>query len=194
MRTPALHLVLVWSLAVTVALVCRQGVAAPAEEGVGDDAAIEPMKKEPAREKTVEPTEEELAPRKPECPPPAPCVCKEQPARAPVFVVDWAHLADLTRGDPGVLALAQNGEKRTRGASLLAHGGVGIGLAVTFVGYLRHVQTGQWSRGTELTFAGGLFLAALSAITAWNYAPDRGDMADAVNYWNQRHPDRPLAP
>jgi hypothetical protein len=150
-------------------------------EGFIDDAALGPVTETPAG-------------KKPEPPQACACAAKERPARLPVFVVDWGHLAELTKSDPDVLAVAENGEKRARGASLLAHGGVGVGLAVTFVGFLRHVQTGQWSKATELTFAGGLVMAALSALAAWNYAPDHGDLADAVNLWNLRHPDKPLAP
>jgi hypothetical protein len=150
-------------------------------EGFIDDAALEPVTETPAG-------------NMPEPPQACTCAAKERPVRLPVFVVDWGHLAGLTKSDPDVLAVAENGEKRARGASLLGHGGVGVGLAVTFVGFLRHVQTGQWSKGTELTFAGGLVMAALSALAAWNYAPDHGDLADAVNLWNLRHPDRPLAP
>lgn len=142
----------------------------------------------------VEIVKAEAAPKPSACPPAPRCSCKEQPRRMPTFVVDWGHLAELTKSDADVFARAEMLERRQAGASLLARSAIGVGLAIVALGTIDRLATGAWRDGMPWAVAGGVAAAVISAVSAWNYAPDHGDLADAVNLWNRRHPDKPLAP
>jgi hypothetical protein len=149
--------------------------------GFIDDAAIELAKEEPAA-------------KQPARPPAAERPAKKAPPRMPIFVADYGHLAELTRSDPEIFERAQLMERRQSGASLIAHLGIGMGVGMFGLLMIDRVASGEWRKGPEWAAIGGAIVAVVSALIAWNYAPDRGDMVDAVNLWNLRHPDKPLAP
>jgi hypothetical protein len=151
------------------------------QDGFVDDAAVELVK-------------DEAVAKKPERPQPAACPVQQSQPRMPMFVEDWGHLAELTKSDPDVFARAELMGRRQSGASLLAHLGIGVGLGMIGLGAADRAASGEWSNGMNWLVIAGAAAAVISGITAWNYAPDRGDMANAVNLWNRRHPDKPLAP
>jgi hypothetical protein len=154
---------------------------------LADDTAAEiPAKAaEPRNEKDVDKTGRV---------PLATALVEAKPARLPVYVENWARLAELTRSDPVVLAQADFWASR-RWYTLWDLGTVFLlGSGVAAYGTFDRLATDHWTKTTKWSLAGGLSVAIVSLLTAWAIFPDRDDLLTVINQWNLRHPGQPLAP
>lgn len=111
-----------------------------------------------------------------------------------LYIQDWGHLADVTRSDAQVFAWADSLATRDRASSQITTSGLLVGGSAATVGTLSRLATDRWTNLTKWSVAGGLGLVIVTAAISWLVAPDHSDLAAVVNEWNQRHPDRPLAP
>lgn len=116
------------------------------------------------------------------------------PTRPPVYVIDWARLADLTAPDRGLGPEVKAYAERYQSIHAPVQAGIALGIAATLVGGLSSLPEGHWSTFGKWSVGAGLGLVAASALVAWLAEPDRDDFLTLVNKWNLRHPDRPLAP
>lgn len=152
------------------------------EETQKEDATVAPKAK---------PVEKTTLPAKPA----AAAVCNCGPARPPLplYVEDWARLADLTQADPVVFSKADFWRSR-QDTSRWLFAGVILGGGAAALASFDRLGTGRWTDTNKWMLAGGLSAAVLSVLTYWAFAPDRDDLLTVINHWNLRHPDQTLAP
>jgi hypothetical protein len=117
-----------------------------------------------------------------------------EPAPLPVYIENWARLAEFTKSDRVVFAQADRWATRRwyAGSDLGALFLLGSGVAA--IGTFDRLATNHWTNTSKWTLATGLSVAIVALITAWAILPDRDDFLTVINQWNARHPDRPLAP
>jgi hypothetical protein len=124
----------------------------------------------------------------------ATAVIGANPERPPVYIENWAQLAEFTRSDRVVFAQADRWATRRwyAGSDLGALFLLGSGIAA--IGTFDRLAANHWTNASKWTLASGLSVAIVALITAWAILPDRDDFLTVINQWNARHPDRPLAP
>lgn len=135
-------------------------------------------------------------------PPPVESAKLPQPARTAVspphpvvlYIQDWEHLAELTRPDSEIFDRADSLSLRDSASRQIITVGWLLGGSVAASATIARLSTDHWTSFTKGGLAGGLSLLAVSYVISWFVAPNHGDLASVVNGWNQRHPDRPLAP
>jgi len=111
-----------------------------------------------------------------------------------LYIQDWEHLADVTRSDAEVFDRADSLSMRGSASRQITTAGWLLGGSIAASAAIARLSTDHWTSFTKDGLAGGLGLLAVSYAISWFVAPDHGDLAAVVNEWNQRHPDRPLAP
>lgn len=135
----------------------------------------------------------------------APTTSAEKPVttpRARVFVKDLKHLSELVASDLEVRPKADDLVQRETSANVALYGGMIGGSAVALGGFFLLPKSdcldigGQQSCGygaehfTALAIGSGLMIAGLVIYQV--VKPDRKDVLDVLNLWNQRHPEEPF--
>jgi hypothetical protein len=138
----------------------------------------------------------------PAAPAPAPAPAAPPDLRAPLYVKDLDHLAELVKSDPVIAPKANRITTRRRAAYATMGVGLGVSAALTVVGIKqmnREFDRAFDSPGFEepgnagqATFASGLVVAVVTLITAAIIAPKHDDLLDVINGWNERHPEEPF--
>jgi len=135
-------------------------------------------------------------PPRAEAPPPAtpakPSVSPPHPVV--LYIQDWAHLAEVTRSDEQIFSRADDLTDRESGSRQIAVVGFLLGGSLATVATVSRLSTDHWTDFTKWGLAAGVSGAAVGWAIAWLVAPSHSDLVSVVNEWNQRHPDRPLAP
>ena len=111
-----------------------------------------------------------------------------------LYIQDWEHLAEVTRSDPQLFERADYLSDRARASRQFTTVGWLLGGSVAAVATISRLSTDHWTNFTKGGVASGLGALAVTYAISWFVAPDHSDLAAVVNEWNQRHPDRPLAP
>ena len=111
-----------------------------------------------------------------------------------LYIQDWSHLAEVTRTDAQVFARADYLAMRSEASRQVTIVGWLLGGSVALAGTISRLSTDHWTDFTKWSVGGGLGLVALTSAISWLVEPNHSDLAAVVNDWNQRHPDRPLAP
>jgi len=129
-------------------------------------------------------------------PPPAAAAKPSVVSPHPVvlYIQDWEHLADVTRSDDKIFARADSLVSQHLRSSQTATSGLLVGGSVTVAAAISRLTSDHWTDFTKWGLAGGLSLIAVSMVISWAIDPDHSDLASVVNQWNERHPERPLAP
>jgi hypothetical protein len=115
-------------------------------------------------------------------------------AKPPVYVADWARLAELTQSDSLIFAQVDAHARRHETARQLVYVGAVVGVAAAVFGTFRGLSNQGWNNADRWTVGAGLGLAAVSLLTAWAVNPDQDDFLTLMNHWNLRHPDLVMAP
>jgi hypothetical protein len=114
--------------------------------------------------------------------------------KPPVYVADWARLAELTRSDSLIFTQVDAHASRRETARHVATVGAALGVAVALLGAFRGLFDDGWTHANKGTVVVGSGLTAVSLLTAWTINPDRDDFLTLINHWNLRHPDLVIAP
>lgn len=114
--------------------------------------------------------------------------------KPPVYVADWARLAELTRSDSLLSSQAEGFARRNDTFRVLSTGGTALGGIAALLGAFDAVSAGSWSDFDKWSVATGVAVAAVSLFAAWVRESDHDDFLTLINQWNLRHPDQVLAP
>ena len=119
--------------------------------------------------------------------------CKCAMPALPLFVEDWGRLAHVTQPDRVVFEKADFWRDRQASSRWLLAGAI-LGGGAAGLATVDRLGNGTWTDTNKWGLAGGVALAAVSALAYLAFSPDRDDRLTVINQWNLRHPDRPLAP
>jgi len=125
--------------------------------------------------------------------PPVATVACTQP-KTPVYVADWARLAELTRSDSLIFNQVDEHASKHETARHVASVGTALGVAVALFGTFRGLFDDGWTYANKGTVLAGSGLAAVSLLAGWAINADRDDFLTLINHWNLRHPDLVIAP
>jgi hypothetical protein len=131
---------------------------------------------------------------------PAPVEPLEAPSagrRAPIYVGDFSHLAELVRSDPKAYDLATTYSAEQHVSTISIWGGVFGGLLLWVLAdtALKHHDcvNGLCADSTNSTVRNiGTVLLVLGPLVGWAVRPTRDDQTRVIDEWNFRHPDRPF--
>ena len=124
-------------------------------------------------------------PAKPSVSPPHPVI---------LYIQDWGHLAEVTRSDEQIFSRVADLTDRESASRQIAVVAFLVGGSVATVATVSRLSTDHWTDSTKWSVAAGVSGAIVGWAIAWLVAPAHSDLVSVVNEWNQRHPDRPLAP
>jgi hypothetical protein len=135
-------------------------------------------------------------------PPPAPPAKAAEPVKTAVspphpvilYIQDWGHLAEVTHSDDKLFDRADSLVNRAEASRQITTVGWLLGGSVATAATLSRLSTDHWTNFTKYGVAGGVSFLAVSMAISWFVAPDHSDLVSVINEWNQRHPERPLAP
>lgn len=129
-------------------------------------------------------------------PPPAlPTSSIAPTARAPIFIKDLDHLAELVSLDSQVHPMALNLASKQRTANVFFWGGMVVGGALMLLPLI--AQDDCADTDYECSSDTGTLLLGAAVMTAGTVIglamrPGRTDLLDVLNTWNQRHPQEPF--
>jgi hypothetical protein len=171
------------------------------DEDVAVDLSQEPPKPAPApaRAAAPAPPAPPAAPSNPDAPAPVEPLDGARPtsARAPLYVGDFSHLADLVKEDSRVHDLATTYSAEQVGSSAAIWGGVFGGLLLWVLAdtaLKKHTcVAGDCVDATNQNVHNiGTALLVLGPLIGWAIRPTLDDRTHVINEWNTRHPDRPF--
>jgi hypothetical protein len=117
--------------------------------------------------------------------------------RAPIYVGDFSHLAELVRSDSKAHDLATTYSAEQTISTISIWGGVFGGLLLWVLAdtALKHHDcvNGICADSTNSTVRNiGTALLVLGPLVGWAVRPTRDDQTRVIDEWNFRHPDRPF--
>jgi hypothetical protein len=117
--------------------------------------------------------------------------------RAPIYVGDFSHLAELVKTDPKAFDLASTYATEQQVSSVSIWGGVFGGLllwvlADTAFGHKQCVASTCVTTTNDTVHNVGSVMLILGPLIGWAVRPTRDDQTNVINEWNRRHPDRPF--
>jgi hypothetical protein len=114
--------------------------------------------------------------------------------KPPVYVADWARLAELTQSDSLIFPQADTYASRHEVVRHISRAGLVLGAASIAIGTFRRLSDEEWTNTSKWAVGTGIGLAVVTLFASWAIDPDRDDFLTLINHWNLRHPDLVMAP
>jgi hypothetical protein len=116
---------------------------------------------------------------------------------APLYVGDFAHLAELVKSDSQAFDLANTFDTEQTVSSLSIWGGVFGGLLLWVLAdtALKHEKCVGEACANETNVTAhniGTAILVLGPLLGWAIRPTRSDQTRVIDEWNSRHADRPF--
>jgi hypothetical protein len=130
-------------------------------------------------------------------PPVEPLTAPPSGGHGPLYVSDFAHLAELVRSDPKSFDLASTFDTEQAASSASIWGGVFGGLLLWVLADTALKKStcvsGACADSTNATVHNvGTVMLVLGPLIGWAVRPTRADQTKVIDEWNSRHPDRPF--
>jgi hypothetical protein len=119
--------------------------------------------------------------------------------RPAVYVESAEHLVALTRDDADVALLSERILERRDEAWRTVYASIAIGTGLVLLGFVSRDCTGATSYTSEVCFpnyrlqALGLLITSGGGLLGMTQMPRPEEYVNAINVWNARHPDAPIA-